>query len=30
VIHYLVEYFPAKVYNLPDNPEPKQPVREGA
>jgi CBS domain-containing protein len=30
VVHYLVEYFPAKVYNLPDNPEQKQPVREGA
>jgi len=30
VVHYLVEYFPAKVYNLPDTPEPKQPAREGA
>lgn len=30
VVHYLVEYFPAKIYNLPDTPEPKQPAREGA
>jgi CBS domain-containing protein len=30
VVHYLVEYFPAKVYNLPDTPEVKQPAREGA
>ena len=30
VVHYLVEYFPAKVYNLPDSPDVKQPAREGA
>ena len=31
VIHYLVEYFPAKVYNLPPTPDPtQQPAREGA
>ena len=30
IIHYLVEYFPAKVYNLPPTPEHTQPAREGA
>jgi CBS domain-containing protein len=30
VVHYLVEYFPAKVYNLPPTPEQTQPAREGA
>ena len=30
VIHCLVEYFPAKVYNLPPTPELAQPAREGA
>lgn len=30
VMHYLVEYFPAKVYNLPPTPTPTQPAREGA
>ena len=30
VMHYLVEYFPAKVYNLPPTPEHTQPAREGA
>jgi CBS domain-containing protein len=30
IIHYLVEYFPAKVYNLPPTPEHAQPAREGA
>jgi CBS domain-containing protein len=30
VMHYLVEYFPAKVYNLPPNPDQTQPAREGA
>jgi CBS domain-containing protein len=30
VVHYLVEYFPAKVYNLPPTPEHTQPAREGA
>jgi CBS domain-containing protein len=31
IIHYLVEYFPAKVYNLPPSPEQQtQPAREGA
>jgi len=30
VVHYLVEYFPAQVYNLPPTPELQQPVREGA
>ena len=30
VIHYLVEYFPAKVYNLPPTPDQTQPAREGA
>jgi CBS domain-containing protein len=30
IIHYLVEYFPAKVYNLPPTPDHTQPAREGA
>jgi CBS domain containing-hemolysin-like protein len=30
VVHYLVEYFPAKVYNLPPTPDALQPAREGA
>jgi len=30
VVHYLVEYFPANVYNLPPTPERVQPEREGA
>ena len=30
VVHYLVEYFPAKVYNLPPTPEQTHPAREGA
>ena len=30
VVHYLVEYFPAKVYNLPPTPDQAQPAREGA
>lgn len=30
IIHYLVEYFPAKVYNLPPTPDHSQPAREGA
>lgn len=30
VMRYLVEYFPAKVYNLPPTPELSQPAREGA
>ena len=30
IVHYLVEYFPAKVYNLPPTPEHIQPAREGA
>ena len=30
VMRYLVEYFPAKVYNLPPTPEQIQPAREGA
>jgi len=30
IIHYLVEYFPAKVYNLPPTPNQTQPAREGA
>jgi CBS domain-containing protein len=31
IIHYLVEYFPAKVYNLPPTPDQQtQPAREGA
>ena len=30
VVHYLVESFPAKVYNLPPTPDQTQPAREGA
>ena len=30
VMRYLVEYFPARVYNLPPTPEHTQPAREGA
>ena len=30
IVHYLVEYFPAKVYNLPPTPDQTQPAREGA
>ena len=30
VMRYLVEYFPAKVYNLPPTPDQTQPAREGA
>ncbi len=30
VLHYLVEYFPAKVYNLSPSPDQAQPAREGA
>lgn len=30
VMDYLVEYFPAKVYNLPPTPDQTQPAREGA
>jgi len=30
IIHYLVEYFPAAVYNLPPTPMQAQPAREGA
>jgi CBS domain-containing protein len=30
VVHYLVEYFPANVYNLPPTPQMNQPAREGA
>jgi CBS domain-containing protein len=30
IIHYLVEYFPAKVYNLPPTPDQTPPAREGA
>lgn len=30
VMRYLVEYFPARVYNLPPTPELSQPAREGA
>ena len=30
IVHYLVEYFPAKVYNLPPTPDQSQPAREGA
>ena len=30
VVRYLVEYFPARVYNLPPTPELTQPAREGA
>ena len=30
IVHYLVEYFPANVYNLPPTPQVNQPAREGA
>ena len=30
IMHYLVEYFPAKVYNLPPRPDEAHPAREGA
>ena len=30
IVHYLVEYFPANVYNLPPTPVTVQPAREGA
>jgi len=30
VVHYLVEYFPSNVYNLPPTPDLAQPAREGA
>lgn len=30
VVHYLVGYFPANVYNLPPSPQVNQPAREGA
>ncbi len=30
VVHYLVSYFPANVYNLPPSPQMNQPAREGA
>ena len=30
IMRYLVEYFPAKVYNLPPTPDQTQPAREGA
>jgi CBS domain-containing protein len=30
IVRYLVEYFPARVYNLPPTPEHTQPAREGA
>ena len=30
IIHHLVEYFPAKVYNLPPTPGQAPPAREGA
>jgi CBS domain-containing protein len=30
VVRYLVEYFPARVYNLPPTPDQLQPAREGA
>jgi CBS domain-containing protein len=30
IIHYLVEYFPQAVYNLPPTPTVSQPAREGA
>ena len=30
VVRYLVEYFPANVYNLPPTPDQTQPAREGA
>jgi CBS domain-containing protein len=30
LVHYLVEYFPSNVYNLPPTPDQTQPAREGA
>lgn len=30
IVHYLVEHFPAMVYNLPPHPQPVPPKREGA
>ena len=30
IVHYLVEHFPTKVYNLPPHSQPIQPAREGA
>ena len=30
IVHYLVEHFPAMVYNLPSRPLPASPKREGA
>jgi CBS domain-containing protein len=30
IVHYLVEHFPAMVYNLPPQPQPVPPKREGA
>jgi CBS domain-containing protein len=30
IVHYLVDHFPATVYNLPPNPRPTQKEREGA
>ena len=30
IVHYLVQYFPAQVYNLPPTPAAYQPAREGA
>lgn len=30
IMHYLVEYFPANVYNLPPTPDQSPPAREGA
>jgi CBS domain-containing protein len=30
IMHYLVQYFPAQVYNLPPTPAAYQPAREGA
>ena len=30
IMHYIVEYFPANVYNLPPTPDQTQPAREGA
>jgi CBS domain-containing protein len=30
IVHYLVEHFPTMVYNLPPQPQPHQPRREGA
>jgi CBS domain-containing protein len=30
IVHYLVQFFPGKVYNLPPTPDVAQPAREGA